>query len=62
VKQVEASMSVVDVISQIQHLKENGVALNKKKLKQSHPELLQNALFYFPSWEHALQNAEADIV
>lgn len=51
-------MSVVDVIGQIQELKNSGNPLNKKKLKQTHPELLQNALFYFPSWEHALQNAE----
>lgn len=51
-------MSVVDVISQIQELKSNGEALNKKKIKQSNPGLMQNALFYFPSWEHALQSAD----
>jgi hypothetical protein len=55
---MDASMSVVDVISHIQQLKNSGQSLNKKKLKQSHPELLQNALFYFPSWEHALQNVD----
>lgn len=51
-------MSVLDVIEQIQRLRSSGAALNKKKVKQSHPQLMQNALFYFPSWEHALQNAE----
>lgn len=56
---MEASMSVVDVISQIRHLKTSGETLNKKKMKQTHPQLLQNALFYFPSWEHALQNANS---
>ncbi|WP_186445720.1 hypothetical protein [Paenibacillus cremeus] len=55
---MEASMSVIDVIAQIQDLKNNGHQLNKKKLKQSHPELLQNALFYFPSWDHAVQSAD----
>jgi hypothetical protein len=59
VKQLEASMSVLDVVSQIQQLRTNGEPLNKKKMKQEHPELLQNALYYFPSWEHAIQNAEA---
>lgn len=57
---MESSMSVVEVISQIQDLKSNGQPLNKKKLKQSHPELLQNALFYFPSWEHAIQSADSN--
>lgn len=57
---MESSMSVVDVIAQIQNLKSSGQQLNKKKLKQSHPELVQNALFYFPSWEHALQSAESE--
>jgi hypothetical protein len=55
-----ASMSVVDVLSHIKQLKNSGQPLNKKKLKQSHPELLQNALFYFPSWEHALQNVDSN--
>ncbi|SEB45809.1 hypothetical protein [Paenibacillus sp. GP183] len=55
---MDASMSVVDVITQIRQLKTSGEVLNKKKLKQSHPELLQNALFYFPSWDHALKNAD----
>jgi hypothetical protein len=55
---METSMEVLDVVEQIKQLKQNGNPLNKKKLKQSHPELMQNALFYFPSWEHALQSAE----
>lgn len=52
-------MSAVDVVSQIQQLKQNGDTLSKKKIKQSHPELLQNALYYFPSWEHAIQSSES---
>jgi hypothetical protein len=57
--ELEASMSVVDVITQIQQLKTSGENLNKKKIKQSNPQLMQNALFYFPSWEHALRNADS---
>ncbi|WP_197035445.1 hypothetical protein [Paenibacillus sp. UNC451MF] len=56
---MEANMSAVDVVSQIQQLKQNGDTLSKKKIKQSHPELLQNALYYFPSWEHAIQSSES---
>ncbi|MFE5322749.1 hypothetical protein ACFQ88_29110 [Paenibacillus sp. NPDC056579] len=56
---MEANMSVVDVVSQIQQLKQSGETMSKKKIKQSHPDLLQNALYYFPSWEHAIQNSES---
>ncbi|MCZ8516792.1 hypothetical protein O9H85_31395 [Paenibacillus filicis] len=56
---MNASMSVVDVIAQIQHLRTAGETLNKKKIKQTHPDLMKNALFYFPSWEHAIQNADS---
>ncbi|MFC4102149.1 hypothetical protein [Paenibacillus xanthanilyticus] len=55
---MDASMSANDVIAQIRQLKTSGQNLNKKKMKASHPELMQNALFYFPSWEHALTNAD----
>lgn len=51
-------MSVVDVVARIQQLKHTGETLSKKKIKQSHPELMQNALYYFPSWEHAIQSAD----
>lgn len=58
--QMDANMSVDDVLNQIKDLKSNGEALNKKKVKQAHPELMQNALYYFPSWDHALQNTEEE--
>jgi hypothetical protein len=50
------------VISQIRKLHENGESLSKKKVKQSHPDLMRNALYYFPSWEHALQASGLDTV
>ncbi|CAM3477741.1 hypothetical protein MALU111345_07100 [Marinicrinis lubricantis] len=51
-------MGAEEVLSKIQQLQQSGEPLSKKKVKQSDPELMQNALYYFPSWEHALQNAE----
>lgn len=54
---MEAHMSVADVVDQIRQLKHAG-EVNKKKVKQSHPELMQNALYYFPSWEHALNSVD----
>jgi hypothetical protein len=54
---MEADMSIADVLKQIRSLKENGETLSKKAVKQSHPKLMKNALYYFPSWEHALKNS-----
>lgn len=55
---VEATLAIEDVKSQIQQLKSAGEPLSKKKIKQTYPELMKNALFYFPSWEHAIQSIE----
>jgi hypothetical protein len=57
---VEANMNQDAVLEQIRKLHENGVSLSKKKVKQSHPDLMRNALYYFPSWEHALQASGLD--
>lgn len=46
-------MSANEVISQIKQLHEDGLILNKKKIKKSHPDLMRHALHYFPDWEHA---------
>jgi len=56
---MDADMSVLDVMEQIRQLKQEGRSLNKKKVKESHPHLLKNALYYFPSWDHALESSEA---
>lgn len=50
-------LSMEEVMSQIQNLNEQGHPLNKKKVKQMKPHLLQSALYYFPSWDHALKNS-----
>ncbi|WP_199615659.1 hypothetical protein [Paenibacillus alkalitolerans] len=56
---MESNMSILDVLEEIRKLRQGGDALNKKKIKQTHPQLLKNALYYFPSWEHAIQSSEA---
>lgn len=48
-------MNAEDVLTRIKQLHANGETLNKKSVKKSHPDLMQNALYYYPSWEHALQ-------
>lgn len=54
---MEMAMSVNQVVSSINQLHESGESLAKKKVKKSHPELMRNALHYFPSWEHALKES-----
>jgi len=51
---MEADITVEEVKAQIQYLGTNGQSLKKKKVKQTHPKLMKNALYFFPSWEHAM--------
>jgi hypothetical protein len=53
---MEVDMSMERVVGEIKRLHDSGESLNKKKIKQAYPQLMKNALFYFPSWEHAIQN------
>ncbi|WP_187355270.1 hypothetical protein ['Paenibacillus yunnanensis' Narsing Rao et al. 2020] len=53
---MEISLSSDEVISRIKQLHSGG-GLNKKSVKKSDPELMRSALYYFPSWEHAVRNA-----
>lgn len=52
---MEMNMSAQEILAQIKQLQTNGEPLNKKKVKKTHPELMKNALYYYPSWEHAIQ-------
>lgn len=46
------------VLGQIKQLWiENGQSLTKKDVKKQHPDVMRTALYYYPSWEHALSNA-----
>jgi hypothetical protein len=55
---MQVEMSIEEVRAQIKQLRTNGQSLSKKKVKQSNPELMKSALYYFPSWEHAIENVE----
>ncbi|WP_410772161.1 hypothetical protein [Fontibacillus sp. BL9] len=55
---MDITLDADQVISRIKELQKNGVSVSKKQVKQSDPQLMRSALFYFPSWEHALKNAE----
>ncbi|MDF2684549.1 MAG: hypothetical protein K0R47_5739 [Brevibacillus sp.] len=55
---MEATFDADEVINRIRTIQSNGGSVSKKQVKQTDPELMKNALFYFPSWEHALKSAE----
>ncbi|MDU0330912.1 MULTISPECIES: hypothetical protein [Paenibacillus] len=55
---MDATLGADEVVRRIKQLQSEGVSLSKKQVKQNDPELMRNALFYFPSWEHAVKNAE----
>ncbi len=44
-----------EVSNKLKNLHSQGDPLNKKKIKKSDPDLMKHALYYYPSWEHALQ-------
>jgi hypothetical protein len=49
-------MSLEEVTNQLKMLHTQGEPLNKKKIKKSNPDLMKHTLYYYPSWEHALQD------
>jgi hypothetical protein len=51
---MEVDMTAEEVMAQIQQLEGNGESLRKKQVKQKHPKLMKNALYFFPSWQHAV--------
>ncbi|WP_198936788.1 hypothetical protein [Domibacillus epiphyticus] len=57
---METSMSVEEVVNQISKLIQQQDGLpRKKQIKKSNPELMKNALFYFPSWETAVEQSKS---
>lgn len=55
---MEANMSVEEVVSKIAELMtKEGQPLRKKEIKKTNPELMKNALYYFPSWEDAMEKS-----
>ncbi len=57
---MEANMSVEEVVGKIAELmKKEGQPLRKKQVKKTNPELMKNALYYFPSWEDAMEKSNS---
>lgn len=54
---MEANMSIEEVKLGIRKINDLEGTLNKKKIKKSHPELMRNALYYFPNWESAIDES-----
>jgi len=55
---MDANMTVEEVVSKIAELmKKEGQPLKKKEIKKTNPELMKNALYYFPSWEDAMERS-----
>ncbi|MEK4293248.1 hypothetical protein [Paenibacillus sp. FSL R5-0914] len=55
---MEIPLEADEVLSRIKKLQIDGSSISKKQVKQSDPDLMRSALFFFPSWEHALKNAD----
>ncbi|MGO0063040.1 hypothetical protein ACTID9_23975 [Brevibacillus fluminis] len=54
---MDPSMSNNQVLERIRTIQAGGGSLAKKAVKAADPELMRNALFYFPSWDNAIQAA-----
>ncbi|WP_170295486.1 hypothetical protein [Chengkuizengella sediminis] len=54
---METNMSPEEVLTQIVELHNNGETLAKKSVKKTHPDLMKNALYYFPNWDQAMEKA-----
>ncbi|CAM5199720.1 YqzE-like protein OS=Ureibacillus acetophenoni OX=614649 GN=SAMN05877842_10940 PE=4 SV=1 [Ureibacillus acetophenoni] len=55
---METTMSVDEVVRKIAELvQREGQPLRKKEIKKTNPELMKNALYYFPSWEDAIERS-----
>lgn len=54
---MELNMSADDVLNQISALISSGESLSKKNVKKAHPDLMKSALYYYPSWDHALEKS-----
>jgi len=51
-------MGADNVLARIRQIQSAGGTISKKRIKESGPELMKSALYYFPNWEHAVRNAE----
>jgi hypothetical protein len=54
---MDVNMSSEEVLQEIQSLSASGENLNKKMVKKTNPQLMRNALHYFPSWDNAVERS-----
>lgn len=52
---MQLEMTAQQVLDHIRQLHDGGRPITKRKVKESDPTLLRNALYYYPSWEHAVK-------
>ncbi|UFJ39651.1 hypothetical protein LOK74_16530 [Brevibacillus humidisoli] len=55
---MELNMSTEQVQHRIRQIKEEGKNLSKKAVKNTDPELMRHALFYYSTWDRALEASE----
>ena len=55
---MDLNMTADEVMLAIQQLRTSGMNMNKKIVKQSHPDLMRHALHYFPDWNSAVEKSE----
>jgi hypothetical protein len=54
---MDVSLTSKEVITQIQKLQNEGKSLRKKEVKQLYPDLMRSALYYYPSWQQAIEES-----
>lgn len=54
---MDVSLTSKEVITQIQKLQNEGESLKKKDVKKHYPELMRSALYYYPSWQQAIEES-----
>ena len=54
---MDVPLTSKEVITQIQKLQSEGKSIKKKEVKQLSPDLMRSALYYYPSWQHAVEES-----
>lgn len=54
---MDVPLTSKEVITQIQKLQNDGQSLKKKEVKQLFPDLMRSALYYYPSWQQAVEES-----
>jgi hypothetical protein len=58
---MQVEMTAQEVLEHILELHNSGHPITKRKVKESYPTLFRNALYYYPSWEHAVKECGISI-